>query len=90
MFIDVHNQGKAEESHDLAVQRQTVETEQDSVLFTEWEWSSDYVVLNGDQIFSPIFVMSIKKDTSCVIEALPIDAWAAKFTTDFYKRVPSA
>ncbi len=59
----------------LVVQRTTCATGINSVLFTEWLWSNEYHVIVPSDVESPCFVVSIKEDTSKILETLPIEEW---------------
>ena len=63
----------------LVVQRTTCATGINSVLFTEWLWSSEYHVIVPSDVQSPCFVVSIKEDTSKILETLPIEEWHKAF-----------
>ncbi|KAI2492859.1 hypothetical protein MHU86_21672 [Fragilaria crotonensis] len=62
------------------LQSTTERTSVQSVLLTEWCWSSEYLVILPSNIVGPCFVISIKPDMSKVLEALPLDSWASEFT----------
>jgi Plavaka transposase len=64
----------------LVVQSTTKKTGIQSVLLTEWCWSSEYLVILPSNIVGPCFVISIKPDMSKVLEALPLEKWASEFT----------
>jgi hypothetical protein len=63
----------------LVVQRTTHATGINSVLFTEWRWSREYHVILPSDVKSPCFVVSIKEDTSKILETLPIEEWHQAF-----------
>jgi hypothetical protein len=63
----------------LVVQRTTCATGINLVLFTEWLWSNKYNVIVPSNVQSPSFVVSIKEDTSKILETLPIEEWHKAF-----------
>ncbi len=63
----------------LVVQRTTCTTGINSVLFTEWLWSNEYHVIVPSDVQSPCFVVSVKEDTSKILETLPIEEWHKAF-----------
>ena len=63
----------------LIVQRTTYTTGINSVLFTEWLWSNEYHVILPSDVQAPCFVVSIKEDTSKILETLPIEEWHKAF-----------
>ena len=65
----------------LVVQAAIKRSHIDSVLFTEWSWSSTYITISPNAIDSPCFVISIKDDDSKVLVTKPYDEWPAQFTT---------
>jgi hypothetical protein len=65
----------------LVVQAAVKHSHIDSVLFTEWRWSSTYRSISPNTIDSPRFVISIKDDGSKILVAKPYDEWPAQFTT---------
>ncbi len=65
----------------LVVQAAVKRSHIDSVLFTEWSWSSTYRSISPNTIDSPCFVISIKDDGSKILVAKPYDEWPAQFTT---------
>jgi hypothetical protein len=66
----------------LVVQRTTYATCINSVLFKEWLWSRKYHVIVPSNVQSPCFVVSIKDDSSKVLETLPIEEMAQSFTNN--------
>jgi hypothetical protein len=74
--IDKHNL----EPYHLVVQSAMRRTNVKSVLLTEWLWSDEYLVVFPSNIVSPCFVISIKDDTSKILETLPLEKWASEFT----------
>ena len=77
----------ASERLKLVVQRATSATGINSVLFTEWLWSSKYHVIMPLNVQSPCFVVSIKDDSSKILETLPIEEWHKAFLSKkCYKR----
>ena len=69
------------EPYHLVVQSAQQKTGIKSVLLTEWVWSAEYLVIYPSHIVGPCFVISIKDDTSKILEALPLDKWPSEFTT---------
>jgi hypothetical protein len=65
----------------LVVQAAVKRSHIDSVLFTEWSWSSTYRSISPNTIDSPCFVISIKDDGSKILVAKLYDEWPAQFTT---------
>ena len=65
----------------LVVQAAVKRSHIDSVLFTEWSWSSSYRSISPNTIDSPCFVISIKDDGSKILVTKPYDEWPAQFTT---------
>ena len=63
----------------LVVQRTTCATGINFVFFTEWLWSNKYHVIVPSDVQSPCFVVSIKEDTSKILETLPIEEWHKAF-----------
>ena len=51
-----------------------------SVLFTEWNWSTEYYTIAPENIVSRCFCISGKDDDSWILEALPYEEWADQFT----------
>jgi hypothetical protein len=77
----------ASERLKLVVQRATSATGINSVLFTEWLWSSKYHVIMPLNVQSPCFVVFIKDDSSKILETLPIEEWHKAFLSKkCYKR----
>ena len=68
------------EPYHLVVQSATSKTNVKSVLLTEWRWSAEYLVIHPSHIVGPCFVISIKDDSSKVLEAWPLEQWASEFT----------
>lgn len=68
------------EPYHLIVQSASHKTNVKSVLLTEWWWSEQYHVILPSNIAGPCFVISIKADMSKILETLPLDKWASKFT----------
>lgn len=65
----------------LVVQSTTSRTSVKSTLFQEWNWSPDYITVLPSTIEAPCFVISIREDTSRVLETLARDKWADQFTS---------
>jgi hypothetical protein len=63
----------------MVVQCATSATSINSVLFTEWLWSSKYHVIMPSNVNSPCFVVTIKEDSSKILETLPIKEWHKAF-----------
>ena len=59
----------------LVVQCTTCATDINLVLSTEWLWSSKYHVIVPSDVKLPWFLVSIKEDTSKILETLPIEEW---------------
>ena len=68
------------ERYQLIVQCATKKTNIKSVLLTEWFWSDVFHVVHPSNIVAPCFVVSIKKDTSKILETLPFEDWPNEFT----------
>jgi hypothetical protein len=49
-------------------------------LLRDWEWSPDYLLVSGNTVIGPCFVISISHDSSKVVEAKPCEEWADKIT----------
>jgi hypothetical protein len=79
MLCDV-NRTNTEPYH-LVVQSAQRKTGIKSVLLTEWSWSAEYLVIYPSHIVGPCFVISIKDDTSKILEALSLDKLPSEFTT---------
>jgi hypothetical protein len=67
-------------SYKLVVQSTTTKTHVNSVLFTEWNWDPQYLVIEPETIVGPCFVITIAADNSRVLEALPLSKWPGQFT----------
>ena len=65
----------------LVVQAAVKRSHIDSVLFTEWSWSSTYRSISPNTIDSPGFVICNKNDGSKILVAKPYDEWPVQFTT---------
>jgi hypothetical protein len=51
-----------------------------STLLREWEWSPDYLLVSGNTVVGPCFVISISHNSSKVLGAKPTEEWDDKFT----------
>jgi hypothetical protein len=66
------------EETSILVQSALVHTENDSVLFTEWELMEGYIVVPIDSIHESVFVLEIGNNKISV--ALPYSEWPSCFT----------
>lgn len=70
-----------DEKYQLVVQSTTkVNVEHESTLLREWDWSPEYLLVSGNSVSGPCFVISISHDCSKVLETKPYASWAEKFT----------
>jgi hypothetical protein len=79
MIVSTNDDGNANDCLKLVVQRTTCATGINSLLFTEWLWSNKYHVIVPSDVQSPCFVVTIKEDTSKILETLPIEEWHKAF-----------
>jgi hypothetical protein len=71
----------SEEKYQLVVQSTTEEIkEHESTLLREWKWSPTYLLVSGNSVVAPCFVISISHNSSTVLETKPYTEWASKFT----------
>ena len=70
-------------TYSLVVQACVKKTGIKSVILTEWEWDPAYHVVDPDSLHSSCFVVSIKPDSSKVLEVLPLEEWPEQFTNSF-------
>ena len=77
--VVIHDDAINTDRLELVVQRATQTTGINSVLLTEWLWSSEYHVILPSDVKSPCFVVSIKEDSSKILETLPIEDWHNAF-----------
>ena len=70
-------------TYKLVVQACVKKTGIKSVILTEWEWDPAYHVVDPDSLHSSCFVVSIKPDSSKVLEVLPLEEWPEQFTNSF-------
>ena len=77
--VVIHDDAINTDRLELVVQRATQTTGINSVLLTEWLWSSEYHVILPSDVKSPCFVVSIKEDLSKILETLPIEDWHNAF-----------
>ena len=74
---------REENIYELVVQSCKKKTGVQSVLLTEWEWDDAYHIVEPDNIDSPCFVVTLKPDSSKVLEVLSLDNWPDRFTNAF-------
>jgi len=75
-----NNPANSDEPYQLVVQCGSKETGTKSVLFTEWTMSDQYWVISPSSIVGPCFVISIKDDSSKILQTLPLHKWPSQFT----------
>lgn len=70
-------------SYQLVVQAAEKPTGVKSTLMTEWFFKEDYYLVDTDCIDSPCFVITNVSNPPDmkIMEALPYDEWASKFTS---------
>jgi hypothetical protein len=78
--VVLDNDVAEEDRYQLIVQCGLRKTGVRSTLLTEWIWSPKYECVSSNSIHSPVFVVSIKPDSSKILVTLPYDEWASKFT----------
>jgi Plavaka transposase len=72
---------ESDEKYQLVVQSTTkVNVAHESTLLREWDWSPNYLLVSGNSVAGPCFVISISHNSSKVLEAKPYESWAEKFT----------
>jgi hypothetical protein len=70
-----------DEKYQLVVQSATkVNADHESTLLREWDWSPEYLLVSGNSVSGPCFVISISHNCSKVLETKPYASWAEKFT----------
>ena len=67
-----------EDCFQLVVQCAQNQTGRDSLLFQEWHWSQQYSVTSPATIEGPCFVVSIKDDTSTILQTKSRHLWPAE------------
>lgn len=69
------------EPYILVVQSATTKTNKSSVLLTEWNWSPKYQTISPESIAAPCFVISIREDSSKILETRQLHEWPLQFTS---------
>jgi Plavaka transposase len=70
-----------DEKYQLVVQSTTrANVEHESTLLREWDWSPEYLLVSGNSVSGPCFVISISHNSSKVLETKPYASWAENFT----------
>ena len=78
-----------EDRFQLVVQCAQNRTGRDSVLFQEWHWSKQYSVISPATIEGPCFVVSIKDDTSTILQTKSRHLWPTEFIKPVAERKKS-
>ena len=85
--VVVENKKTSNAKYTMVLQCAQDTTERSSVLFTEWTWAPRFEVAPAASIHSQCFVIPIgndkKNNKPLIIEALPVEEWAGKFTSVF-------
>jgi hypothetical protein len=81
LVVVVDSPTEPDKKYQLVVQSISKEThEHESTLLREWEWSPDYLLVSGNTVLGPCFVIFISHNSSKVLEAKPYEEWADKST----------
>ncbi len=80
LVVAVDSPSEPNEKYQLVVQSTTKETHKhEFTLLREWEWSPDYLLVSGNTVVGPCFVISISHNSAKVLAAKPHEEWADKF-----------